>query len=48
LVRLKVSKPYSWLFAKFSRYFEQEMNDIGDYTLYQELEILDELAEYAW
>jgi len=47
-VRLKVSEPYSWLFGKFSRYFEDEMNDIGDYTLNQELDILDELAEYDW
>jgi Ca-activated chloride channel family protein len=47
-VRLKVSEPYSWLFSKFSRYFEDEMNDIGDYTLDQELDILDELAEYDW
>jgi Ca-activated chloride channel family protein len=47
-VRLRVSEPYSWLFNKFSRYFEDEMNDIGDYTLDQELDILDELAEYDW
>jgi Ca-activated chloride channel family protein len=47
-VRLKVSEPYSWLFGKFSQYFKDEMNDIGDYTLEQELDILDELAEYDW
>ncbi|UCC17505.1 MAG: VWA domain-containing protein [Dehalococcoidales bacterium] len=47
-VRLKVSEPYSWLFKKFSRYFEDEMNDIGDYTLEQELDILDEIGEYDW
>ncbi|HEY95530.1 MAG TPA: VWA domain-containing protein [Dehalococcoidia bacterium] len=45
-VRLKVSEPYFWLFKKFSRYFEDEMNDVGDYTLEQELDILNELGEY--
>jgi Ca-activated chloride channel family protein len=47
-VRLKVSEPYSWLFNKFSEYFEDEMNDVGDYTLDHELDILKELAEYDW
>ena len=45
---MKVSEPYSWLFRKFSRYFEDEMNDIGDYTLEQELDILEDLNEYDW
>jgi Ca-activated chloride channel homolog len=45
-VSLRVSQPYSRLFDRFYGYFEQEMNDIGDYSLKQELDILETLVEY--
>jgi Ca-activated chloride channel family protein len=41
---LNVSRPYRVLFNDFSRYFESEMNAIGDYSLDQELALLHSLA----
>jgi Ca-activated chloride channel homolog len=45
-VSLRVSRPYSRLFDKFYGYFEEEMNEIGDYNLEQELDILETLVDY--
>ena len=41
---LTVSEPYRALFADFYDYFEGEMEAIGDYCLYQELEVLEILT----
>jgi Ca-activated chloride channel homolog len=41
---LTVSSPYRSLFRDFSEYFNDEMDEIGDDTLDQELDILDELG----
>jgi Ca-activated chloride channel family protein len=41
---LTVSSPYRSLFRDFSEYFNNEMDDIGDDTLDQELEILEQLG----
>jgi Ca-activated chloride channel family protein len=41
---LMVSEPYHWMFRDFSQYFETEMREIGDYTLDQEIEILNILC----
>jgi len=43
---LRVSGSYQDIFRDFSRYFEDEMDEIGDYTLEQELNILEELSGY--
>ena len=43
-VSLRVSTPYHWIFEVFREYFEDEMNAIRDYTMEQELEILDTLC----
>lgn len=43
---LIVSAPYKSIFRDFSRYFEGEMNAIGDDTLNQELKILNSLSGY--
>jgi Ca-activated chloride channel family protein len=43
---LIVSAPYGWIFEEFAEYFEDEMNAIQDYTLEQELQILDSLSNY--
>ena len=43
-MRLVVSAPYQWIFRDFMEYFEAEMQAIRDYTLDQELEILDILC----
>ena len=43
-VSLRVSAPYHWIFENFSDYFEHEMYAIRDYTMEQELEILDTLC----
>jgi len=43
---LFVSNPYRLLFREFSSYFESEMRAIGDYSLEQELAILDTLGAY--
>jgi len=43
---LTVSPEYRSLFRDFSRYFEDEMDEIGDYSLEQELFILDKLNGY--
>jgi Ca-activated chloride channel homolog len=43
---LRVSGSYQDIFRDFSRYFEDEMDEIGDNTLEQELYILDELSGY--
>jgi len=40
---LTVSEAYEDLFEEFMKYFEAEMEAIGDETLQQELEVLDEL-----
>ncbi|OGO31215.1 MAG: hypothetical protein A2Z29_09245 [Chloroflexi bacterium RBG_16_56_11] len=41
---LMVSEPYRNIFRDFKRHFEAEIGVIGDYTLGQELEILDILS----
>lgn len=41
---LTVSEPYRRVFQDFSRYFEREMDIINDYTLDQEIEILNILS----
>jgi Ca-activated chloride channel family protein len=41
---LMVSPSYQRIFHTFSQYFEKEMRGIGDYTLEQELGILNKLA----
>jgi Ca-activated chloride channel family protein len=38
---LRVTEQYKYIFRNFLEYFEDEMNAIRDYTLEQELEILD-------
>lgn len=43
---LMVSRQYSILFEDFSDYFAYEMDEIGDTTLDQELDILDSLIGY--
>jgi hypothetical protein len=40
-----VSPQYSELFEEFADYFAYEMDEIGDFTLEQELDILDFLAD---
>lgn len=40
-IRLTVAEPYRKLFGLFYRYFDEEIDDIGDNDLRQELEILD-------
>jgi Ca-activated chloride channel family protein len=44
---LMVSSPYRSLFRDFSDYFADEMDEIGDNTLQQELDILEELSGYG-
>jgi Ca-activated chloride channel family protein len=44
---LMVSSPYRSLFRDFSDYFADEMDQIGDDTLRQELDILQELGGYG-
>jgi hypothetical protein len=41
---LMVSSPYRSLFRDFSEYFSDEINEIGDNTLLQELQILRQLG----
>jgi hypothetical protein len=41
-----VSPQYGRLFEEFGDYFADEMDEIGDYSLEQELDILDFLAGY--
>jgi Ca-activated chloride channel family protein len=41
---LTVSSPYKSLFRGFSQYFSDEINEIGDNTLLQELQILRQLG----
>jgi Ca-activated chloride channel family protein len=41
---LMVSSPYRSLFRDFSKYFSDEINEIGDNTLLQELQILRQLG----
>jgi hypothetical protein len=41
---LTVSEPYGLIFRQFRSYFESEMRAIKDYTLDQELAILDTLV----
>jgi Ca-activated chloride channel family protein len=43
---LDVSPAYKNIFSDFARYFEKEMNAIGDVSLYQEYKILDTLSRY--
>jgi Ca-activated chloride channel family protein len=43
---LIVSEPYGLLFRQFRSYFESEMRAIGDYSLDQELAILDTLGAH--
>jgi Ca-activated chloride channel family protein len=45
-IPLQVSDYYKNLFSEFADYFEDEMNEIGDDTLKQELDILIKLSEY--
>ncbi len=47
-VPLLVSEGYRALFVEFREYFEKEMGEIGDETLRQELEILDQLMNYGY
>ena len=42
-----MSSPYRSLFRDFSDYFADEMDEIGDDTLDQELDILEELGGYG-
>jgi len=44
---LMVSSPYRSLFNDFSGYFADEMDEIGDDTLGQELDILESLSGYG-
>ncbi|UCH50726.1 MAG: hypothetical protein JSV54_06835, partial [Chloroflexota bacterium] len=44
---LMVSSPYRSLFRDFSYYFAYEMHEIGDDTLDQELDIIEELADHG-
>jgi Ca-activated chloride channel family protein len=44
-VPLSVSRHYRKVFTDFASYFEEEMNAIGDDTLKQELEVIEELAD---
>ena len=44
---LMVSSPYRSLFDDFSEYFSDEMDEIGDDTLDQELDILHDLSSYG-
>jgi Ca-activated chloride channel family protein len=44
---LTVSSPYRSLFRDFSNYFAGEMDEIGDNTLGQELDILQQLGGYS-
>ncbi len=46
-VLLQVSEGYRKLFEAFREYFVKEMEEIGDETLEQELEILDKLINYG-
>jgi len=39
-----MAEPYGLLFRQFRSYFESEMRAIGDYSLNQELAILDTLG----
>jgi len=43
---LTVSEPYVRIFRNFSRYFRNEMEAIGDYSLEQELDIMEILCNY--
>lgn len=47
-VPLQVSEGYKKLFEDFREYFEQEMEEIGDKTLEQELQVLDKLIRYGY
>ena len=42
---LMVSPVYRSVFKEFSSYFAQEMRNVNDYTLDQELAILNKLAD---
>jgi hypothetical protein len=42
---LMVSDPYRKIFKSFAQYFAKEMGAIGDYTLDQEIEILNKLSQ---
>jgi Ca-activated chloride channel family protein len=44
---LTVSSPYRSLFRDFSAYFADEMDEIGDNTLGQEIDILEELGGHG-
>ena len=44
---LRVSNHYKELFKEFSIYFEKEMKAIGDDTLKQELDVLNNLSNYG-
>jgi Ca-activated chloride channel family protein len=44
---LMVSSPYRSLFRDFSGYFSDEMDEIGDNTLKQEMDILHQLGGYS-
>jgi hypothetical protein len=43
---LRVSSPYRMIFSDFANYFESEMEAIDDYSLDQELAILNTLGSY--
>jgi Ca-activated chloride channel family protein len=43
---LTVSRPYEDLFRYFGDYFADEMATVGDYSLDQELDVLDTLCRY--
>ena len=45
---LTVSYEYRSLFRDFSDYFEYEMEEIGDYNLDQELELLESLSRFRY
>ena len=44
-LRLKVSQRYADIFTGFVRYYADEMDAIGDYSLGQELDVLDLLTQ---
>ena len=45
---LMVSGEYRMLIREFNDYFYDEMDEIGDYDLEQELEILEALGGYRY
>ena len=44
-VKLKVSDEYKQIFTKLSEYLQSEMNEVGDQTMQQEIDILNKLTK---